>query len=169
MSTELNASLHFLGLTQEEQQSFYPSPPPILWKFETGFRLYKWTDYLMINPKTGRITSYWSPWYGFKIGDREIPGFKELRMRYRNIDGGVGRPQEFARARNAVTEQWNGMSSILHAELVRPVWGFVGLSGGQRAYNDRKQPSVRDNVFFIGGDYQLCIPNLTPAHIKKTG
>jgi hypothetical protein len=138
-------------------------------KFERGFRLYKWTEFGLVNPKTGKITQYWMPWTGFKIGDRSVPGFKELRIRYRNVDGSVGRPQEFARARNAVTEQWNAMSSILHAELKQPAWGFVGMTGGQRAYSDPKNLTVRDNVFLIGGDYQLCIPNLTPEHIQKTG
>jgi hypothetical protein len=167
MEGELNAKLHLLALTKDELESFYPSPVPVLTRLETGSYVYKWTGYDLAHPKTGKITQYWLPWAGFKIGSRDVPGFKELRKRYRNIEGGVGRPQEFARARNAVTEQWNPMSSILKAELLKPVWGFVGLTGPQRSYKDPKHPTELANVTWIGGDYQLCIPNLTPAHIRK--
>ncbi len=97
-------------------------------------------------------------------------------MCYENASGAVGTPQDFARARSAVTLQWNGMNSILYAKLKVPVWGFVGKTRGQPVFYDRKKPSydpgnLRDDpnnpkVFFIGGNYQLCIPNLTPSHIE---
>ena len=88
-------------------------------------------------------------------------------MRYRNVDGSVGRPQEFARSRNAVTEQWNDMGSLMKAEFKKPVWGFAGRTSGQRKFNDPDHPAEQFNVVFIGGDFQLCIPNLTPDWIKK--
>ena len=120
MEGELNAKLHLLALAKDELESFYPSPVPVLTRFEAGWCLYKWTGYGLVNSKTGKITQYWLPWTGFKIGSRDVPGFKELRTRYRNVDGSVGRPQEFARARNAVTEQWNPMHSILKASFSNP-------------------------------------------------
>jgi hypothetical protein len=167
MGTELNENLRFSNLTQDEQASFRLIPPPALHRFEKNFCFYKWTEFGLVNPKTGKITQYWFPWTSFQSGTREIPGFKELRMRYRNTGGGVGRPQEFARARGAVTEQWNAMSSILKVQLLEPLWGFVGLINAQRAYQDSKHPATLANVLLIGGDYQLCVPNLTPLQIRR--
>lgn len=167
MADELNRGLGFLSLTKSQQESFRPAPVPVLARLETGDCVYKWTSYPLVNPKTGRITEYWSPWNSIKIGSSVIPGFKELRTRYGNDGGGVGRPQEFARSRNAVTEQWNPMDSLLKAQFVKPVWGFAGVTAAQRKFNDPDHPTEQDNVFFIGGDYQLVIPNLTTDWIKK--
>jgi hypothetical protein len=167
MDGELNRGLSFLGLTKDQQDSFSPSSVPVLVRFETGECVYKWTSYSLVNPNNNKITEYWCPWKSLKIGPTEIPGFKELRMRYRNVGGSVGRPQEFARARNAVTEQWNGMDSLMKAEFKKPVWGFAGKISGQRKFRDPEHPAEQCNVFFIGGDFQLCIPNLTVAWIRQ--
>ncbi len=167
MSDELNRGLGFLSLSKEQQDTFHPSPLPVLTRIEAGECVYKWTAYPLQDPKTGKITEYWSPWKRLQLGTMEIPGFKELRIRYRNVGAGAGRPQEFARARNAVTEQWNPMSSLLKAEFLKPVWGFAGRTSGQRKFDDPAHPQEQANVFFIGGDFQLCIPNLTSDWIKK--
>lgn len=167
MTSELNAGLSFLSLTKDQQGSFYPKPVPVLYRFEAKSCVYKWTEFDLVNPKNQKITEYWCPWSSFKLGTVLVPGFKELRLRYRNVGGSVGRPQEFARARNAVTEQWNEMTSITKAEFLVPVWGFVGRIAPQRMYKDENKPAFLDNVIFIGGDFQLCIPNLTTSHIRK--
>jgi hypothetical protein len=167
MSTELNENLRFSDLSQDEQASFRLIPPPAPYRFAKDFCFYKWTEFGLVNPKNRKITQYWFPWTSFKLDGREIPGFKELRMRYRNTGGGVGRPQEFARARGAVTEQWNAMTSILKVQLLEPVWGIVGLINAQRAYEDPEHPATLENVLLIGGDYQLCVPNLTPKEIRR--
>ena len=167
MSSELNSGLGFLSLTKSQQESFRPTPIPVLTRLETGACVYKWTSYPLINPTSGRISEYWSAWDSIKAGSQTIPGFKELRSRYGNAGGSVGRPQEFARSRNAVTEQWNPMDSLLKAQFLKPVWGFAGVTAAQRKFNDPAHPTEQDNVFFIGGDYQLVIPNLTEEWIKK--
>jgi hypothetical protein len=88
-------------------------------------------------------------------------------MRYRNIDGSVGRPHEFARARSSVTLQWNDMTSITKARIVGgAVWGILGKARYQRLSKDTKHPRHLDNVFTIGGDFQICIPNLTRGWIR---
>src|SRR5450631_384432 len=107
MADELNSGLSFQALTKSQQESFRPSPTPLLVKFEAGECVYKWTEFTqLVNPKHGTISEYWFPWDSFKIGSQEIPGFKQLRTRHANRDGSVGRPQQFARALGAVTEQW---------------------------------------------------------------
>lgn len=168
LSSELNSGLSFSALTKEQQGSFYPSPVPVLVRFERGDCVYKWTSYTaLVNPKNGSITEYWSPWESFMIGDRKVDGFKEFRMRHSNLGGAVGRPQQAARALAAVTEQWNGMRSIIKAQFKKPVWGFAGKARYQRKFNDSAHPDEQDNVFFIGGAYQVVIPNLTPEWIEK--
>jgi hypothetical protein len=168
MADELNFGLDFLALTETQRKSFCPSPVPVLARFEAGDCVYKWTEFsTLVNPKTGGVSEYWFPWSSFKIGSREIPGFKELRMRHRNRDGGVGRPQQFARVLGAVTEQWNDMSSLMKAQFLKPVWGYVGAAAGQRKFNDPKHPTEQDNIFFIGGACQVVIPKLTSEWIKK--
>src|SRR5579875_3694457 len=152
MAGELNQNLRFWDLTEEEQATFCLHPAPELVRFaERATYLYKWTQYDLVNPENQRVSAFWLPWTGFRLGDHNVPGFRELRMRYRNRNGSVGRPQEFARARNAVTEEWNAMSSIMKIQLLKPVWGFVGVTKTQRATLD---PALA-NVALIGGDYQV--------------
>ena len=167
MADELNHGLSFQALTETQQKSFRPTPIPVLVRMEAGDCVYKWTQYsALVNPR-GAISEYWFPWEELRVGSQQIPGFKELRTRHRNVGGGVGRPQQFARVLGAVTEQWNDMSAIVKAQFLKPVWCYVGQTSGQRKFNDPKHPCEQDNIFWIGGAYQLVIPNLTTDWIKK--
>lgn len=168
MGDELNLGLDFSALSKTQRESFHPSPVPILARFEAWEYVYKWSESgTLVMPDTGRISEYWFPWKTFNIGDRQIEGFKEFRIRHSNRDGGVARPQQAARSLGAVTEQWSDMSSILKAQFLKPVWGFVGKTAGQRKFKDPHHPREQENVYFIGGAFQLVIPNLTPDWIKK--
>lgn len=168
---ELNLGLSFTSLHPKLQECFLPAPVPTLVRFGKEDCVYKWTEYplMSVDPATGqkRVTPWWSNWSDLKIGHTLIPGYAQLRRRYRNVDGSVGRPQEFARARSAVQVQWNQMSGLLKARFKKPVWGFVGRAASQRLYEDQKHPNVLQNVVLIGGDYQLCIPNLSGEWIEK--
>jgi hypothetical protein len=53
------------------------------------------------------------------------------------------------------------------SRVEEPVWGFVGKTSSQRKFNDPDHPAEQFNVLFIGGDFQLCIPNLTLDWIKQ--
>ncbi|WP_263382880.1 hypothetical protein [Granulicella arctica] len=177
-TVELNQSLRFDQLSSEERGSFTVRPTPIHIRLEKGTQLYKWTQYGLFNPHTGIASSFWSPWAAMTIGGMNVPGFSDLRKRYRNINGGVGRPQEFMRVRSAVTDYWNTMSSITKAELVTPVWGFLGVCGpkpptkhDEQLHNmsaqDRAKIPPTADVLFIGGAYQLVLPNMDAQHIFK--
>ena len=168
MANEHNLGLGFQALSPKQQGSFLPSPVPVLVRFETGKYVYRWTDHgTLVNPKEGTISEYWFPWESIKIGLQEIEGFEEFRMRHANVGGGVGGPQEAARSLAAVTEQWNGMSFLFKAQFLKPVWGFAGRTRWQRKFKDPEHPRELENVFFIGGAYQVVIPHLTPEWIKK--
>ncbi|HEX8711497.1 MAG TPA: hypothetical protein VF730_06465, partial [Terracidiphilus sp.] len=108
MGDELNLGLDFSALSKTQRESFHPSPVPILARFEAWEYVYKWSESgTLVMPDTGRISEYWFPWKTFNIGDRQIEGFKEFRIRHSNRDGGVARPQQAARSLGAVTEQWS--------------------------------------------------------------
>jgi hypothetical protein len=160
---ELNHDLRFNQLTPVQQKSFNTRPTPTLIRFEKGTHLYKWTEFPLIG-KRGYASEYWSPWKPLVVGDMHVPGFAELRERYRNLNGGVGRPQQFMRVRNAVTAEWNSMSSLTKAELAVPVWGFLGTCAAQPV-TQSEEASRR--VLFIGGNYQLVLPNMEAKHIFK--
>src|SRR5690242_17376503 len=135
------------------QKSFMPKPAPVLVRFERGDEVYKWTEYgFASKTKEGkdRVSEYWCPWKAVKVGPVEAPGFDEMRKRYGNIDGGVGRPQEFARARLAVKTNWNAMSAITKARFKKPVWGFLGRTKYQ-SLHDPREGEAPTNVLLIGG------------------
>lgn len=174
---ELNQGLAFQQLTPTEQGSFCLRPAPVLVQLPKGTQLYKWTEYGLFNP-AGFASPYWSPWAAMNVGGMRVPGFSELRKRYRNTGGSVGRPQEFMRVRSAVTDYWNSMTSITKAELLEPVWGFVGVCApkpptkhDERIYNlkpaERAAIPHTADVLLIGGAYQLVLPNMRADHIFK--
>lgn len=160
---ELNQALRFDQLTPTQQKSFNTRPTPVLIRLEKGTHLYKWTEYPIIG-KHGYATEYWSPWKPMVVGDMHVPGFAELRERCRNLGGSVGRPQQFMRVRSAVTAEWNAMSSLTKAELALPVWGFLGTCAAQPV---TQAEEAERRVLFIGGNYQLVIPNMQAKHIFK--
>jgi hypothetical protein len=167
--TKLSSSTRFEELCDEFQESFLLNPMPSLIQLPAGFQVYKWAGTSRIDKasghrvrntifgKTGVSTPYWSPWAA--MPKHRAPGFKEIRTRYRNLNGGVGRFQEMARARLAVTNEFSEMNSIVKAELKTPAWAFAGLCRHQRV--NEKEP----DVVFIGGDFQLVIPGLTADNI----
>jgi len=168
MEDELNRELCFQRLSEEEKDSFYSSPAPVLIRFEGGQRVWKWTGPggPLLNGK-GRISAYWAPWDSVKMGPIVTPGFKEFRMRHQNSGGNVGRQREAAKALFAVSDNFGDMTTLLVGEFKKPVWGMLGKCAGQRKLRDERHPREEWNVWFIGGEYQVVIPKLTTEWIKK--
>ena len=120
-----------------------------------GHQLYKFTQHSL--SYKGRITPWWSS------VNLVIPGDTGLKLLLERSERLGVKPAEFARARNAVTNQWNSMSGLLIGRLIVPAYGFVGRVATQRMDED---PAYK-NVKFIGGAIQIWIPNLTDSHIRK--
>jgi hypothetical protein len=91
---------------------------------------------------------------GFGLQDAGLAALLE-----RGVGLGVG-AAEFARARSAVTRQWNSMSGLLIARLVQPVYGFIGRCAAQPI-----DDAVGPKVVWIAGAWQAYVPNLTPRRI----
>lgn len=118
-----------------------------------GTQLYKYTQHGLYRPDGG-VTPWWSSVKPLEAGD---PGLAVSNQRAAALGA---TPGDFARARAAVTYEWNPtMDDCLMARLVQPVYGFSGRCAHQRVREGDAK------VFFIGGAYQLWIPGLTRAHV----
>jgi hypothetical protein len=77
--------------------------------------------------------------------------------------------QRYCRDRYAVIWEWkNAMAFVVEARLKQPVYGFGGQTKAvDTRYSVRGQDTGLKNIALIGGDPQLCIPNLTTSHIEQ--
>lgn len=121
----------------------------------SGHELYKYTEYSVFKPD-GSVSPWWS---SVEPIDADDPGFSQSMERSSRL--GVT-PARFARVRTAVTEQWNRMSNLTRIRLKVPTYALVGRCAHQPIDND---PSY-SNVVFIGGGWQIYLPNLTAGHIS---
>ncbi len=123
-----------------------------------GTPLWKCTSFGLLNPR-GNITEWWVD------GNLLAPARDACTRLHCTL-------QEFARARYAVSYDWNSMDNLLEARLIQPVYAFIGETRGVSSHFERdKSGNVTttplDNVRLIGGNAQYCIPNLTTAHIVE--
>jgi hypothetical protein len=119
-----------------------------------GHELYKFTHHPLFKPD-GTVTPWWS---SVEPLTPEDPGLEGTLKRAADL--GVA-AAEFVRARTAVTRQWNRMSGLLVVRLLVTVVGFAGRCANQQM-DDAPEFA---NVVFIGGAWQLYIPNLTQREI----
>ncbi len=154
----LNESLKFeTAADATVKRAFIGGKPEAKVRIESGTKLYKWTSHGLLTAKGI------SPWWSF-VESRALPcgnrtaGFRAMEERAKRLGQP---PRDFARVRFAVTRQWNEMSRLLLIHLTADVYGFVGKTFGQL------EDQNVDNVFLIGGDYQLWIPGLTTAHVHE--
>ena len=150
----LNQNLNFSDAPTEVKAGFSGGPPRKI-LLATGDELYKFTQYDLIH--NGKVTPWWSSVKPIDSNDTGLEGLLERSGRLGTTSA------DFARARNAVTKQWNSMNGLLLAALTSPAYAFVGRVAHQR-FDDRPE---YHNVVFIGGAIQLWIPNLTAAHIRR--
>jgi hypothetical protein len=150
----LNQDLNFSDAPAEVKSGFSGRPPRKI-LLAAGHELYKFTQYDLIH--NGKVTPWWSSVKPIDSNDTGLEGLLERSGRLGTTAA------DFARARNAVTKQWNSMSGLLLATLTSPVYAFVGRVAHQR-FDDHPE---YHNVVFIGGAIQLWIPNLTGTHVRR--
>lgn len=117
---------------------------------DIGHKLYKFTEYPLYK-SDGTVTPWWS---SVEPLDDDDPGLAGSRRRAAGL--GVS-DADFARARSAVTKQWNSMSGLLVARMLVPAFALYGRCRHQPA----DQSPGMGNVVLIGGAWQLWVPNLT--------
>lgn len=118
-----------------------------------GTKLYKFTAGPLVGP-VGRVSPWWSSVDPLEAGDPGLAGTLERARRL------AARPDDYARARAAVTRQWNALDGLLEVLLLESVYGFAGRCSAQRV-----DATAAPNVVYIGGAYQLYIPNLTARQV----
>jgi len=122
-----------------------------------GQQLYKFTQ-ATISGRLGTVTPWWSSVEPMSADDPGLQGVLERAERLGVL------PEEFVRARAAVTRQWNTLKNLVRVELQGAIYGFFGQCSAQHA-DDGSDPDW-DNVVFIGGAWQLWIPNLSCSAIE---
>jgi len=147
----------FAAIANSETQSAFVGghPETVEW-LDPGTKLFKWTQSIA----TPRGIS---PWWQFlesrRLSHSAIcPGVRELQEYAARL--GV-HDRDYARTRAAVTEQWNRMTNAVAVELITGAWGYIGKAAGQLKNN------TIGNVFLIGGEYQVWVPNLTANDIRR--
>jgi hypothetical protein len=140
--------------------AFLKGYPDVIQLLEAGTRLYKWSD--RISSPRGI-----SPWWSFVDARilptrQRCPSVHELRMYASRL--GV-EERDYFRTRFAVDEGWeNEMRHAFTIELARSAWGYIGQASGQT--KNHKDEAMK-NVYFIGGEFQVWVPGLTQADIRK--
>ncbi|MBL0870050.1 MAG: hypothetical protein IBJ18_05670 [Phycisphaerales bacterium] len=126
-----------------------------------GFRLYKFTGGSLVDSK-GQVTPWWSARTGLDSNDPGLDGVLE-----RSARAGV-HPREHVRARAAVKNAWNNLDGILKVRLLTAAWGWYGRARHQPVDAPDGKGGFVDypNVVFIGGSYQLFIPNLSASDVQ---
>lgn len=119
--------------------------------------LYKFSSFPMTRAN-GEITPWWSSVLPLGPGDDGLQGLLARSVRAQL------NPKDMAQARAAVSKDWNGLANLLRASLLLPVWCWVGRCASQPIDNTRADLA---NVRFIGGAWQVYIPNLTKRHIRS--
>ncbi|HEY6337179.1 MAG TPA: hypothetical protein VIW68_01675 [Candidatus Sulfotelmatobacter sp.] len=153
----LNESKDFTTIATVEVRRAFLSAPESKELLKAHTRLYKWTQHPLVGEYG--ITPWWSVVDALKLKTgTTVPSLQTLHEWCSRL--GVDE-REYARVRSAVTEQWNTMSKPLFIELTQPVWAWIGKVSGQ------KKNTADPQVFLIGGNYQLWLPNLTIQHVKQ--
>jgi hypothetical protein len=130
--------------------------PEVVQRLGPGIKLFKWTQSIT-TPKG--ISPWWQFLESRRLATGPIaPGILQLQEYAARL--GV-HDRDYARARLAVTEQWNKMTRAVAIELVTEVWAYIGKASGQ--LTDLKTTGV----FFIGGEYQVWIPGLTIQDFRQ--
>lgn len=148
----LNETLEFADAPFDVRRAF--SGRVTKMRLVSGHQLYKFTDRGLF--QAGNVTPWWS---SVKPINSEDTGLDNFIERTESLDVPA---DQFARARNAVTAEWNGMDDLLTARLLTAVFGFAGRA----AHQNINQRTADANVVFIGGAIQLWIPNLKRQHIQ---
>jgi len=150
----LNQDLKFEDAPSHVQAAFLGKQAEKL-LLSPGHQLYKFTEHPLGDKQ--RISPWWSSVLPIAPGDT---GLESLLKRASTLSVS---PNDFARARNAVTKQWNSMNGLLLVRLNAPAYAFIGRVAHQKVDNDGRF----QNVDFIGGAYQLWIPNLQSQHLVQ--
>ncbi|ANM29237.1 hypothetical protein ABI59_06010 [Acidobacteria bacterium Mor1] len=158
----LNENYSFTGEAPADHQSAFTTQFGVhRVLLRPGTRLYKFTEYPLVGSRG--ITPWWNYHDSTTIQltdgrPFQVEGFDVAQQRARRL--GVS-DQAYGRVRSAVTREWNAMTGFLLVSVTTAAYGFFGQNQGMPV--DESTQGVK----FIGGHYQLYLPNLEPRHLRK--
>jgi hypothetical protein len=137
------------------KRAFLQDRPEVVAWLARGTKLFKWTRSIV----TGHgITPWWQFLESRTLATGVVcPGIQDFQEYASRL--GV-HDRDYARVRAAVTEEWNKMTNPVAIELTNGAWGFIGKAAGQ--LTSQSSPGV----YFIGGGYQVWVPNLTGSDFR---
>ena len=163
----LNEDFDFAKAPEEHRRAFAARFGTHRVRLSAGTRLYKWTAFALIGPHG--VTPWWNHLHAteVKLSDGSmftVSGLNTTRERAGRV--GVA-DRDFGRARSAVDKHWNNaMTDLLKVSLEQDVYGFFGQNAGMPV--DSGMDGVApEKLMWIGGHYQLYVPNLTPLHVSQ--
>jgi hypothetical protein len=154
--TPLNSGLTLAGQSLDVQRAFLPrTTRTVLLQKRIICRL-------AAEPHLkGRISPWWMSLTGIDAGDVGVRG-EYVRSQNASEAKGLAALSQLMRARLAVCYDWTPQFKYFIAAWVRrPVYALYGRAASQPVH--AKKPT---NVVFIGGGYQLYIPNLTAEDVQ---
>jgi hypothetical protein len=175
----LNESLVFVHEPADVQAAFIGKAARRT-LLSAGLELYKFTGYDVVPNRAG---AYYSPWWASvqPLAGTSDPGLDGHIAAARS----AGLPMlTYARATFAVMLGWNalgvvqsGLAKVVRIRLTQSVYGFGGLCQRMQETVPPERVVGRLNVHqsplkpptFMGGAYQLYIPNLTAIHVQTIG
>ncbi len=173
----LNAGLKWEQLQQADRDSFDGVAQKV--KLPAGLRLYKFTQW-DIESRSG-VTPYWSPVERYQWDEG-------LQNRLRLAQQQGMSPDDYTRIVAAVRTNWNALTNILTAFLIKDVYAFWGAIGWQPKFGEQTLEHMRSfdrvleeltakvtgtartpqRITLPGGASQFFIPNLRRnEHIRR--
>ena len=149
----LNNNINIQSIPEDHRKAFRnKNANPVTLK--SNHLLFKFTGNQLFR-SDGSVTEWW-----FSVDPLgNAPGFTKTYER------GGSNLKEFIRARAAVSKHWgNSLRDLKVIKLKCPVKGLLGQCSGQPF--DENEPGYK-NVTFIGGEWQVYIPNLTRIEVEE--
>jgi hypothetical protein len=167
---ELNFNVVWNMVPDNVKGAFIGAPRKV--NLGAGFMLFKLTEFYIAN-RAGQITKWWSPVQPYE-SDLGLMARIHLAKHFGTSLADV------TRVVAAVRENWNALTHVIQARLLKPVYGFWGqcssqprLEAGAQARVLIPAPPARGDMPAVrtsnlpGFAWQFYIPNLTSEHIEE--
>ena len=147
----LNENLYFNQIPAHAQMAFKGQTAEKR-LFPAGSEFYRWGK---INTSSSQpLSPWWSSTNPLTNDDPGLAGNQEYAAKL-----GITL-SEYERSRKAISFGWNNLDNSIRINLLEPACGFVGKCSHQ-LWSAEAEDKHLNNVNFIGGGYQVYLPNLT--------
>jgi hypothetical protein len=152
-------------VTPDEKKGFRRSFGLHPIEMKSGTELFKYSTPYPFNSSRG----LWSPWWNLRNAQNILLNNGRLHLcsglgeHLSRADFPGGNPVRLARVRSAVKYEWNDLQTLFLVQLTVNAWGMFGQNAGLSV--STSDPKFA-NVFFIGGAYQVFVPQLLETDLS---